>query len=99
MSQLKGLFLIMHVGLIPTYLTDNIDNETIKETIFYLGNLANLSTFEHLLMVHTGKVKKSWKGLTNALKTDKVDIKPLPDELQFVHDFFESIFCHNKFEE
>ena len=39
-----------------------------------------------------------WKG-TNALKTDKVDIKPLPDELQFVHDFFESIFCHNKYEE
>ena len=59
MSQLKGFFLVMHVGLIPTYLTDNIDNETIKENIFYLGNLANLSTFEHLLMMHTGKVKRS----------------------------------------
>ena len=62
MSQLKGLFLIMHVGLIPTYLTDNIDNETIKETIFYLGNLANLSIFEHLLIVHTGKVKEVEKA-------------------------------------
>ena len=49
-------------SLIPTYLTDNFDNETIKETIFYLGNLANLSTFEHLLMVHTGKVKEVEKA-------------------------------------
>ena len=75
MSQLKGLFLIMHVGLIPTYLTDNIDNETIKETIFYLGNLANLSTFEHLLMVHTGKVKRSWKGLTDPAVEATLDVR------------------------
>ena len=75
MSKLKGLFLIMHVGLIPTYLTDNIDNETIKETIFYLGNLANLSTFEHLLMVHTGKVKRSWKGLTDPAVEATLDVQ------------------------
>ena len=75
MSQLKGLFLIMHVGLIPTYLTDNIDNETIKEIIFYLGNLANLSTFEHLLMVHTGKVKRSWKGLTDPAVEATLDVR------------------------
>ena len=75
MSQLKGLFLIMHVDLIPTYLTDNIDNETIKEAIFYLENLANLSTFEHLLMVHTGKVKRSWKGLTDPAVEATLDVR------------------------
>ena len=59
-SQLKGFIFVDYArGLDPYLLTGNIDNETIKETIYYLGNLANLSTFEHLLMVHTGKVKRS----------------------------------------
>ena len=54
--------------------------------------------FQSLQTASEGGGSITRKG-TNAFKTDEVVIKPLPDELQFLHDFFKSIFCHNKSEE
>ena len=118
----------MLVGLIPTYLTGNIDVKTSKEAIFLFREPRE---FEYLRTLVDGAHWQGQKKLkrpdrsgreghigcseglnfnlykqhsiprkgTNTFKTDEVVIKPLPDELQFLHDFFKSIFCHNKSEE